>query len=160
MVASLFFMQRSIGPVDLTVGKSKTDSSSPLPHSDAHIGTLFPATTSTVPTVTDNLFKQGLIPANQVGIYFAPTTQQSVQNGELTYGTFILAHFPASRSQRRSGGADSSKYTGSISYTPVTTTSPASRYWGINQSIRYGSSTNILSTTAGIVDTGSSSLLF
>jgi cathepsin E len=110
--------------------------------------------------VTDNLFNQGLIPVNQVGIYFAPTTQQSVQNGELTYGTFILADFLASRLQRRSGGTDSSKYTGTISYTPVTTTSPASRYWGINQSIRYGPSTAILSTTAGIVDTGSSSFLF
>ncbi|KIK01963.1 hypothetical protein K443DRAFT_677972 [Laccaria amethystina LaAM-08-1] len=113
-----------IGPVGLTAG------------------TLFPATTSTVPTVTDNLFNQGLIPANQVGIYFAPTTQQSVQNGELTYG-----------------GTDSSKYTGTISYTPVTTTSPASRYWGINQSIRYGPSTAILSTTAGIVDTGTTLIL-
>lgn len=113
-----------IGPVDLTVG------------------TLYPATTSTVPTVTDNLFNQGLIPANQVGIYFAPTTQQSVQNGELTYG-----------------GTDSSKYTGTISYTPVTTTSPASHYWGINQSIRYGPSTPILATTAGIVDTGTTLIM-
>lgn len=113
-----------IGPVDLTED------------------TLFPATSATVSTVTDNLFSQGLIPANQVGIYFAPTTQQSVQNGELTYG-----------------GTDSTKYTGTISYTPVTSTSPASNYWGINQSIRYGSSTNILSTTAGIVDTGTTLIL-
>lgn len=30
-------------------------------------------------------------------------------------------------------------------------TSPASAFWGINQSIRYGSSTTILSNTAGIV---------
>lgn len=31
---------------------------------------------------------------------------------------------------------------------------PASQYWGINQSIRYGLSTNILSGAAGIVDSG------
>ena len=36
---------------------------------------------------------------------------------------------------------------------PITTTSPASAYWGIDQSVRYGDST-ILDTTAGIVDTG------
>lgn len=37
---------------------------------------------------------------------------------------------------------------------PHTSTLPARDYWGINQSIRYGTSTTILSTTAGIVDTG------
>jgi cathepsin E len=64
-----------------------------------------------------------------------------VQNGELTFG-----------------GTDSSKYTGSITYTPITSTSPANEYWGINQSINYGS-THILSTTAGIVDTGTTLIL-
>ena len=37
---------------------------------------------------------------------------------------------------------------------PLTTTSPASEFWGIDQSIQYGASTRILSTTAGVVDTG------
>ncbi len=37
---------------------------------------------------------------------------------------------------------------------PITSTSPANLFWGINQSVRYGASTNILSNTAGIVDTG------
>lgn len=32
-------------------------------------------------------------------------------------------------------------------------------FWGINQSIRYGSSTPILETTAGIVDTGTTLIL-
>ena len=41
----------------------------------------------------------------------------------------------------------------------VTSTSPASQYWGITQSITYGSShTTILSSTAGIVDTGASAV--
>ena len=40
----------------------------------------------------------------------------------------------------------------------VATTSPASEFWGINQSIRYGTTT-IQSTTAGIVDTGTTLVL-
>lgn len=40
----------------------------------------------------------------------------------------------------------------------MTRTSPASEYWGIDQSISYGSST-ILSSTAGIVDTGTTLVL-
>jgi hypothetical protein len=50
------------------------------------------------------------------------------------------------------GGVDKSKITGSVSYTPLTTTSPASEYWGIDQTLSYGGST-ILEKTAGIVDT-------
>lgn len=43
---------------------------------------------------------------------------------------------------------------------PLTTTSPASEFWGIDQSITYGSSnTPILSQTAGIVDTGTTLIL-
>ncbi|KAK2464671.1 hypothetical protein APHAL10511_003247, partial [Amanita phalloides] len=41
---------------------------------------------------------------------------------------------------------------------PVTSTYPASAYWGINESITYGSRT-ILSSTAGIVDTGTTLIL-
>ena len=35
----------------------------------------------------------------------------------------------------------------------------ASHYWGIDQSVTYGDETNILNTTAGIVDTGTTLLL-
>ncbi|KAG6891901.1 hypothetical protein C0995_006768, partial [Termitomyces sp. Mi166 len=48
--------------------------------------------------------------------------------------------------------------TGSMTFAPITTTTPAKFYWGINQSIRYGTSTSILSSTAGIVDTGTTLL--
>ncbi|KAG2117533.1 aspartic peptidase domain-containing protein [Suillus cothurnatus] len=78
----------------------------------------------TIPTVT-----------NFVGISFEPTTLESDTNGELTFG-----------------GTDATKYTGTIAYTPLTTTYPSSYYWGINQSITYGTTT-ILSEMAGIVDT-------
>ena len=120
------------------------------------IDSLFPATTSTIPTVTDNLFANGLITANEIGVSFEPTTQQSVVNGELTWGTFFLFCFFFFMWWWKCypGGTDSTKFTGSISFTPITTTSPASGLWGINQSIRYGTSATILSSTAGIVDTG------
>ena len=74
----------------------------------------FPGTVSgvsSVPTVTDNLFSQGTISREVVSVSFQPTTQQEVTNGELTFG-----------------GTDSSKFTGSITYTPVTSTYPASQF--------------------------------
>lgn len=49
-------------------------------------GTLSPASATIVPTVVDNLFTQGLIPVDAVGIYFQPTTSQSSVNGELDFG--------------------------------------------------------------------------
>ncbi|KAI0059467.1 family A1 protease [Artomyces pyxidatus] len=105
------------------------------------VGTLSPSTQSTIPTVTDNLASQGVIPSDLVAVSFEPTTSESDANGELTFG-----------------GTDSSKFTGSISFTSITGTSPANEFWGINESIKYGSTT-ILSTTAGIVDTGTTLIL-
>ncbi|CDO77369.1 hypothetical protein BN946_scf184787.g18 [Trametes cinnabarina] len=91
-----------------------------------------------VPTVLDTARSEGLISSEVIGISFEPTTELSVTNGELTFG-----------------GTDSSKHTGNIAYVPVTSTSPASSYVGIDQSITYGSAgTTILSSTAGITDTG------
>ena len=42
---------------------------------------------------------------------------------------------------------------------PITSTSPASEYWGINQDVTYGDNTQLLSGSAGIVDTGTTLLL-
>ncbi|EMD32654.1 hypothetical protein CERSUDRAFT_118681 [Gelatoporia subvermispora B] len=113
-----------IGPTDLTVG------------------TLSPDTSSTIATVTDNLFAQGVIPEDLVAVSFAPTDSLADNNGELTFG-----------------GTDSSKFTGSINFAPLTKTSPASEFFGIDESITYGTSTSILSETAGIVDTGTTLVL-
>jgi len=104
--------------------------------------TLTPSTTpggDVIPTVTDNMASQGLINSTLVGVSFIPTTADiDDQNGEL--------HF---------GSADATKYTGDITFIPKTTTYPASAYWGIDQSITYGSSElPVLSRTAGMVDTG------
>ncbi|KAG1822110.1 acid protease [Suillus variegatus] len=104
-----------LGPVDLTQGTvSNTDK---------------------VATVTDNLYKQGTINSEVLGVFFAPASSDD-SSGELTFG-----------------GYDASKITGDVSYVPITSTSPASGYWGIDQSISYGD-TLILDETAGIVDTG------
>ncbi|KAG2364323.1 aspartic peptidase domain-containing protein [Suillus spraguei] len=88
----------------------------------------------TIPNFTDYLHLQRKISRNVVGIFFQPVTREpDSQFGELTFG-----------------GTDSTKH---VAYTPITTTHPASRYWGINQRITYGR-TRILDATAGIVDTG------
>ena len=55
------------------------------------------------------------------------------------------------------GGVDTSKTSGTVKYVPVTKKSPASKYWGINQSITYGSKPIL--TGSGIVDTGTTLVL-
>lgn len=91
--------------------------------------------TGEVPTVTNNLHTQGKISQELLGIFFSPISEPN-DNGELTLG-----------------GYDNSLTTSLVTYVPLTKTSPASAYWGIDQSISYGNTT-ILSSTAGIVDTG------
>ncbi|KAG2078091.1 aspartic peptidase A1 [Suillus decipiens] len=112
-----------IGPVDLTKGS------------------LIKLPTTTIPTVTDNLYEQNVIPHHVVSVFFEPSNSKTNTIGGLTFG-----------------GVDPTKYTGDIAYTHVTTANPASTYWGINESITYGSKT-ILSSTAGIVDTGTTFIL-
>ncbi|KAJ8591314.1 acid protease [Rhizopogon salebrosus TDB-379] len=109
-----------LGPVDLTNGTVSN--------------------TGEVPTVMDNLYSQGMISSEILGVFFSPTSSDDAY-GELTFG-----------------GYDASKTVGDVSYAPITSTSPASRYWGIDQSISYGD-TLILDETAGIVDTGATLIL-
>ncbi|CAA7264829.1 unnamed protein product [Cyclocybe aegerita] len=142
LASGLVILKQSIGVASTASGFSGVDGILGIGPVDLTKGTLSPAATTFIPTVTDNLFSQGTISANEIGISFEPTTASEVLNGELTWG-----------------GTDSSKFTGSITWVPITSTSPASLYWGINQSVRYGSSTTILSTTAGIVDTGTTLVL-
>ncbi|KAG9312016.1 acid protease [Chiua virens] len=96
--------------------------------------------TNTVPTISDNLLSQGAISEEVLGIYYVPASE-STSIGTLTFG-----------------GVDDSVITSSVHYTSLTTTSPATSYWGIDQSITYGGET-ILSETAGIVDTGTTLIL-
>ncbi|TCD61549.1 hypothetical protein EIP91_008260 [Steccherinum ochraceum] len=135
--SGLVIKGQSIGVASRADGFDGVDGILGIGPVDLTTGTLSPDTRTSIPTVTDNLFSAGTITQNLIAVSFEPTTSESSTNGELTFG-----------------GTDSSKFTGSISYAPITRTSPASAYWGIDQSVRYGSNTNILSSTAGIVDTG------
>ncbi|KAF8140531.1 aspartic peptidase domain-containing protein [Boletus edulis] len=139
--SGLTITQQSIGVASTSTGFQGVDGILGIGPEDLTQGTLTNAQSTEIPTVTQNLFSQGTISEIVVGVFFAPTTSQTDTNGELTFG-----------------GTDSTKITGSITYTPVTTTSPAMYYWGINESITYGSTT-ILSETAGIVDTGTTLIL-
>lgn len=98
--------------------------------------------TPNVPTVTQNLFTQKLIPTESIGISYEPTTSEGVLNGELTFGT-----------------TDTSKTTSDVTFVPITSTSPASNYWGIDQSLSYGQDSSPILTSSGIVDTGTTLLL-
>ncbi|KAF9473456.1 aspartic protease [Pholiota conissans] len=138
----LVIPQQSIGVASTSSGFQGVDGIIGIGPTALTLGTLSPATNSLIPTVTDNLFANGIIDSNLIGISFEPTTTEEIVNGEISWG-----------------GTDSSKFTGSISFIPVTTTFPSSEFWGINQSVRYGASTSILTTTAGIVDTGTTLVL-
>ncbi|KAI9460631.1 aspartic peptidase A1 [Lactarius psammicola] len=133
---------QSIGVASTSTGFNGFDGILGIGPVDLTLNTLSPHTSTLIPTVTDNLFSQGTITSDLVAVSFEPTTTSSVKNGELTFG-----------------GTDSTKFTGALTFIPSTTTFPASEFWGINESIRYGASTTILSTTAGIVDTGTTLIL-
>jgi hypothetical protein len=93
-------------------------------------GTLTPEVTKEIPTVVDNLYKQGTIKNASIGVFFHPTSYATLpgpnaevfpQDGELTFGDI-----------------DRTKLVANVEYTPITKTLPAGVYWGIDQSIRYG----------------------
>jgi len=139
--SSLVIQSQSIGVASTAQGFSGVDGILGVGPTDLTQGTV--ANTTEIPTVTDNLFAQGTISEDSLGISFEPTTTNGSLNGELTFG-----------------GTDSSKYTGEITYVPITSTSPASSYWGIDQDLTYGSSgTTLLTGSAGIVDTGTTLLM-
>lgn len=75
----------SIGPDDLTLGTLKPNN-----------------TKKVIPTVTDNLFEQGIIGQKVIAASFEPTNSTLAKNGELTFG-----------------GVDTSRFTGEITYVYV-----------------------------------------
>ncbi|KAF7982229.1 hypothetical protein HWV62_29434 [Athelia sp. TMB] len=135
---SLVITGQSIGVASSATGFSGVDGILGIGPVALTSGTV--SNTDTVPTVTDNLYSAGTINTEVIGIYYVPAAESDA-TGTLDFGA-----------------TDDSQYTGDITYTPVTSTSPASGYWGIDQSISYGGST-ILESTAGIVDTGTTLLL-
>jgi cathepsin E len=142
LAPGLVISGQSIGVASTSTGFDGTDGILGIGPVDLTLDTLSPATGSTVPTVTDNLFSRGIISANEIGISFEPTTTDEVLNGELTWG-----------------GTDSSKFSGALNFAPITSIQPASEFWGVTQTIRYGASTTIQASSAGIVDTGTTLVL-
>ncbi|ORX91209.1 acid protease [Basidiobolus meristosporus CBS 931.73] len=116
----LVVQSQSIGVASSSQGFTDCDGILGLGPVDLTLGTLSPSTGSTVPTVVDNLFSQGTIPSNVFSLSFEPSTSLTSTNGEITFG-----------------GTDSTKYTGSIAYAPITATSPARDFWGVDGSFRY-----------------------
>jgi hypothetical protein len=137
---SLVIQNQSIGVASSAQGFNGVDGIIGVGPVDLTQGTV--SNTTEVPTVTDNLYAQGAISSDSLGIFYEPSSTTGVMNGELTFG-----------------GTDNSKYTGEINFVPITSTSPASNYWGIDQTVTYGNGTTLLNTTAGIVDTGTTLLL-
>lgn len=126
-----------IGPADLTEGTflSLIFSAS---SSCFLLGTVS-GSDDAVPTVSDNLKSQGVIGVEALGMFFPPYAEKA--SGSISFG-----------------GPDSSKYTGELSYVPITKSSPASDYWGVDQTITYAG--NVISnTSSGIVDSGTTMIL-
>ncbi|KJA16831.1 hypothetical protein HYPSUDRAFT_147208 [Hypholoma sublateritium FD-334 SS-4] len=141
VASALVVQNQSIGVASASVGFSGFDGILGIGPVDLTLQSLNSYPNNLVPTVTDNLFGTGTISEHSIAVSFEPITIDDEMNGEITWG-----------------GANSSKYIGNLSLLPITTTSPASQYWGIDQSISYGGTT-ILSSTAGIVDTGTTLVL-
>ncbi|KAJ7621072.1 putative cathepsin E [Roridomyces roridus] len=91
-------------------------------------------TQNTLPTFMQNLLSQGKISTNVLGVSFAPLSGSASQasNGELTFG-----------------GVDSSRYTGSITFTNA-----IAPYWGVSPNQFKIGSVSLLGSASGIVDTG------
>ncbi|KAF9347528.1 hypothetical protein BGX26_000994 [Mortierella sp. AD094] len=138
---ALTIEKQSIGGAKQSKGFDEVDGILGLGPVDLTTGTLSPDSGATIPTVADNAFSSGLIPSNIFGIYIPHSNNPNpVAGGEISLG-----------------GEDNSKFTGQITFVPITANSPANTFWGIDATFAYGSTA--LGTTAGIVDTGTTLLL-
>ncbi|KAG9312018.1 acid protease [Chiua virens] len=138
LASDLVIHQQSIGVANWTDNITGFDGILGLGPVGLTLGTVSNALE--VPTVTNNLFSQKTIPEEVLGVLFTPVSVSS-NNGELMFGSY-----------------DESAITGPVNYVPLTTTFPSSRFWGIDQSITYGDTT-VLTSTSGIVDTGTTLIL-
>jgi pepsin A len=136
--SNLVINNQSIGVASSDPGLGDVDGLLGLGPVDLTRGTV--SNEDEIETVMNSLYAQGDIDSEVLGLFFAPVSSGD-SGGELTFG-----------------GVDSSKFTGQMGYVPITSTSPASQYWGIDQSINYGD-TEIMTSTAGIVDTGTTLIL-
>ncbi|KDR68917.1 hypothetical protein GALMADRAFT_230964 [Galerina marginata CBS 339.88] len=139
---NLTIKQQSIGVASTSQGFAGLDGVLGIGPTCLTVGTLSPSDDCCTNTVTDNLFAQGNISANEISLSMQPNSTLNAVNGEITWG-----------------GTDTSKFTGAITFITTTNTSPANEFWGIDVSVRFGPSIVILATTAGIIDTASTLIL-
>ncbi|KAJ7590611.1 acid protease [Mycena floridula] len=140
MLGKMCIPNQSIGVANTCTGFNDVDGILGIGPVDLTRGTV--SDCDCVPTVTDNLFANGYMSVESIGICYTPTTStEQVANGELNFG-----------------GIDTSKIVGEMTYVPITGCSPANKYWGIDQKVTYGDVT-LCDMTAGIVDTGTTLLL-
>lgn len=131
-------MSQSIGVATSSTGFGTVDGILGIGPASLTQGTV--SDQDTVPTVTDNLFKAGLITTDELGIFFKPA-HSGTGYGELTWG-----------------GVDTTKIVGSINYVGITSSTPAASYWGVEQTVTYNDK-SIATISAGIVDTGTTLVL-
>lgn len=84
LAPGLVIQNQSIGVASTAQGFDGVDGILGIGPVDLTSGTVSGA--QTVPTVTDNLFAQGAISADSIGISYEPTTSEDTVNGELTFG--------------------------------------------------------------------------
>ncbi|KAI9478853.1 MAG: rhizopuspepsin precursor-like protein [Benjaminiella poitrasii] len=123
--------------INLAKKESSSFASDPI---DGILGLGFDTITTVrgIKTPMDNLISQGLISSPVFGVYLG---KQSEGGG----GEYIF------------GGYDSTKYTGSLKTVPV---SKAQGYWGVTVSSLKVGTTSVAASFSGILDTGTTLLLF
>lgn len=132
----LTVQSQSIGVAQKATGFTDVDGILGIGPADLTAGTT--GGQDTVPTFMDNLMAQGSIEQEVITVVFEPTTQDGQRNGTLVVGSTKNANIE-----------------GDIAWAPITTTSPASAYWGADMSFTYGKDgKTIMPLTSGIVDTG------
>lgn len=134
-----------------------------------------PLNKGAVSTFTDNLLSEGQIERNIVGIYYSPTVEGGEDNGQITFGMSTNLRELLAYTHLGSGTVDDSKCSEKLKYVcvssevhkcvpltycirPITGSSPANKYWGIDASATYNNEP-LLNSTAGIVDTGTTQVL-
>ena len=90
-IGDLIIEKQSIGVAKTSSGFNGLDGILGLGPIDLTEGTI--SVGGEIPTIIDSAFAQGLIQAKVIGISFEPTTQETVTNGELTFGGVDDAKF-------------------------------------------------------------------
>ncbi|KZV88127.1 family A1 protease [Exidia glandulosa HHB12029] len=138
----LIIANQSIGVAQQFSGFSGVDGIVGIGPARLTSGTVHGPSQGLVPTVTDNLFSSGVIPAPIVGISFQATNDTFDVNGELVFG-----------------GVDSSKFTGELSvFSMSDVPAPANQFFGINAQFTPQGGDPLLNSV-GIIDTGTTLIM-